>query len=48
MIKEAIATVVNGMDLTEREMETVMEEIMTGKATPAQIGSFITAFKDKG
>jgi anthranilate phosphoribosyltransferase len=48
MIKESLATVVNGNDLTEQEMETVMEEIMTGKATPAQIGSFITALRIKG
>jgi anthranilate phosphoribosyltransferase len=48
MIKEAIATVINGMDLTEGEMEAAMGEIMTGKATPAQIGSFITALRIKG
>jgi len=48
MIKEAIAKVVNGDDLTEKEMTAAMEEIMTGKATPAQIGSFITALRIKG
>lgn len=48
MIKEAIAKVVQGDDLTEQEMERAMEEIMTGKATPAQIGSFITALRIKG
>jgi anthranilate phosphoribosyltransferase len=48
MIKEAITEVVNGIDLTEREIEAVMGEIMTGKATPAQIGSFITALRIKG
>lgn len=48
MIKEAIAKVVRGNDLTEVEMEQVMEEIMTGAATPAQIGSFITALRLKG
>jgi anthranilate phosphoribosyltransferase len=48
MIKEAIARVVNGEDLTEREMVEAMEEIMTGMATPAQIGSFITALRVKG
>jgi anthranilate phosphoribosyltransferase len=48
MIKEVIARVINGMDLTEGEMEAAMEEIMTGKATPAQIGSFITALRIKG
>lgn len=48
MIKEAIAKVVKGSDLTEKEMEAAMEEVMTGKTTPAQIGSFITALRMKG
>jgi anthranilate phosphoribosyltransferase len=29
-------------------METTMEEVMTGKASPAQIGSFVTALRIKG
>lgn len=48
MIKEAIAKVVRGDDLTEEETEGAMDEIMTGRATPAQIGSFITALRMKG
>jgi anthranilate phosphoribosyltransferase len=48
MIKEAIATVVRGDDLTEAEMIEAMEEIMEGRATQAQIGSFITALRMKG
>lgn len=48
MIKKSIAKVVRGEDLTQGEMEETMEEIMTGKATPAQIGSFITALRIKG
>ena len=48
MIKEAIAKVVQGDDLTEKEMEDTMGEILTGKATSAQIGSFITALRIKG
>ena len=48
MIKKAIAKVVRGEDLTQGEMEETMEEIMTGNATPAQIGSFITALRIKG
>jgi anthranilate phosphoribosyltransferase len=48
MIKEAIAKVVRGDDLAEKEMEGTMEEVMTGKATPAQIGAFITALRIKG
>ena len=48
MIRGAIAKVVQNEDLTEPEMEETMEEIMTGSATPAQIGSFITALRMKG
>ncbi len=48
MIKEAIAKVVAGTDLSEEEMIGVMNEIMGGEATPAQIGSFITALRMKG
>lgn len=48
MIKEAIAKVVDGEDLTEEEMQEAMNEIMTGAATPAQIASFITALRIKG
>ena len=48
MIKEAIGKVVRGDNLTEVEMEEAMGEIMSGNATPAQIGSFITALRLKG
>jgi anthranilate phosphoribosyltransferase len=48
MIKETIAKVVKGNDLKEKEMEGIMGEILTGKATPVQIGSFITALRMKG
>jgi len=48
MIKESVAKVVMGEDLTQPEMEQTMDEIMTGKATPAQIGAFITALRIKG
>ena len=48
MIKEAIAKVVRGNNLTEAEMEKTMDEIMTGEATPAQIGAFVTALRLKG
>ena len=48
MIKELISKVVKGEDLTEAEMEKAMEEIMTGVATPAQIGAFIVALRFKG
>ncbi|WP_298439525.1 anthranilate phosphoribosyltransferase [Geobacter sp.] len=48
MIKKAIAKVVERQDLTEAEMIGVMDQIMSGEATPAQIASFITALRMKG
>jgi anthranilate phosphoribosyltransferase len=48
VIKSAIARVVEGVDLSEAEMISVMDEIMGGEATPAQIASFITALRLKG
>jgi anthranilate phosphoribosyltransferase len=48
MIKEAIAKVVALENLNESEMIGVMGEIMSGEATPAQIGAFITALRMKG
>ena len=48
MIKKLISKVVDGIDLTRDEMVACMNEIMTGEATQAQIGSFITALRIKG
>jgi anthranilate phosphoribosyltransferase len=48
MIKEAIHMLVGGMDLSEEEMGSAMDEIMEGKATDAQIGAFLTALRYKG
>jgi anthranilate phosphoribosyltransferase len=48
MIKEAIHILVGGMDLSEEEMASTMDEIMEGKATEAQIGAFLTALRYKG
>ena len=48
MIKAAIAKVVERHNLSEGEMVEVMDQIMSGGATPAQIGAFITALRMKG
>jgi anthranilate phosphoribosyltransferase len=48
MIKESISRVIEREDLNEKQMVGVMNEIMSGEATPAQIGSFITALRMKG
>ncbi|RLB75360.1 MAG: anthranilate phosphoribosyltransferase, partial [Deltaproteobacteria bacterium] len=47
-IKQALAALVRGDDLTRAEAEEVMEEIMSGRATPAQIGGFLIALRLKG
>src|SRR5690348_8539359 len=48
MIREAIAHVVAGGTLSEAEAAAAMEEIMTGIATPSQLGAFLTALRLKG
>ncbi|MCX5807629.1 MAG: anthranilate phosphoribosyltransferase [Proteobacteria bacterium] len=48
MIKQAINKAVNMVHLEEHEMSQVMEDIMEGKTTPAQIASLITALRIKG
>jgi len=48
MLKEAIAMLVEGKSLTTEQAANVMEEIMSGEATPAQISAFVTALRIKG
>ncbi len=48
MIKEAIGRIVKGEDLAETEMISVMNEVMTGGASPAQTAAFLTALRMKG
>ncbi len=47
-IREAIANLIEGIDLTESEAVSVMNQIMTGEATPTQVASFLTALRMKG
>ena len=47
-IATAIATVIEGRDLDEADMEAVMRLIMTGQATAAQIGGFLVGLRMKG
>ncbi len=47
-IREAINRVVRRENLNESEMQDVMNIIMEGEATPAQIGAFITGLRMKG
>jgi len=48
MIREAIEKVVKRINLTEEQMREAFSEIMSGQATPAQIGAFITGLRMKG
>lgn len=48
MIKDAIAKVIERNNLTRFEMQRVMEQILTGQATPSQIACFLTAMRSKG
>ncbi len=48
MIQQSISTLVEGRDMSAEEASQVMEEIMTGEATPAQFGAFVTALRLKG
>ena len=48
MITEAIAKIVKGENLDKEMAAAVMDEIMSGEATQAQIGSFLTALHIKG
>ena len=48
MLKPFIAKTINRTDLTDKEAEEAMTIIMTGQATQAQIGSYLTALRMKG
>ncbi|MEW4414787.1 anthranilate phosphoribosyltransferase [Clostridium sp. AN503] len=48
MIKEAILKVFRKEDLSYKEAEQVMDEIMEGKATSVQMSSYLTALSMKG
>ena len=48
MIQDAIQILVDGESLSAEQAAAAMNEIMMGEATPAQVGSFLTAFRIKG
>lgn len=47
-IKQAITKIVGGETLTFEEAGSAMDQIMSGEATSAQIGSFLTALRLRG
>jgi len=48
MIQDALARLLDGQDLSRDEARAVMDSIMSGQATPAQIGGFLVALRLKG
>jgi len=48
LLKPFIAKAINLSDLTSSEAEEAMNIIMTGQATPAQIGAYLVALRMKG
>jgi len=48
MIKDILKLLVQGKNLKEEEAKKVMQEIMEGRVTSAQIASFLTALRMKG
>lgn len=46
-IREALAKLIERQDLTQQEMIDVMTQVMTGEASPAQIGGFLVALRMK-
>ena len=48
MIRQAIEKVVDGETLTRVEAAAAMDAIMSGEATPSQIGALITALRMRG
>jgi anthranilate phosphoribosyltransferase len=47
-IQQALSAVVEQNNLSQNDMASVMRQIMTGAASPAQIGGFLVALRMKG
>jgi anthranilate phosphoribosyltransferase len=47
-VQEALARLLDGHDLSREQSRDVMDEVMRGEATPAQIGGFLVALRLKG
>ncbi len=48
MIATAIETALSGTDLSEAQVEAIMESMLGGELTPAQIAGFLIALRSKG
>ncbi|MGZ4257494.1 MAG: anthranilate phosphoribosyltransferase, partial [Gaiellaceae bacterium] len=47
-VQEALARLLDGHDLSREQARDVMDEVMQGEATQAQIGGFLVALRLKG
>jgi anthranilate phosphoribosyltransferase len=47
-IQQALSQLLDGLDLSREDARKVMSAIMSGEATPAQIGGFLVALRLKG
>ena len=47
-VQEALARLLDGHDLSREQARDVMNEVMSGEATPAQIGGLLVALRLKG
>mgnify|MGYP001000889864 CR=1 FL=1 len=47
-IQQALKVLIEQQDLSDQQMTAVMQQIMTGEATPAQIAGFLVALQMKG
>ena len=47
-VQEALARLLDGHDLSREQARDVMDEVMRGEATQAQIGGFLIALRLKG
>jgi anthranilate phosphoribosyltransferase len=47
-VQQALARLLDGHDLSREEARAVMNDVMEGEATPAQIGGFLVALRLKG
>jgi len=48
LIADALAKLIESKNITFKDSSEVMSEIMEGKASPAQVGGFLTALRMKG
>ncbi len=47
-IQKAINNIINNINLSREDMHSIMQTIMSGEATPAQIAGFLVALRIKG